>query len=432
MKRVSTLFCGLLLLSTSLTLAASSAYVGATVHPVSGPAIENATIVVEDGKILAVGAELEIPADAALFDLDGLHLYPGFVHPLSVVGLTEISSVRGTRDFSEIGDVNSNIRAEVAFNADSELLPVAMSGGILTAHVAPSGGVFRGTSAVMQLEGWNWEDMTMTSGVGMHLAYPRLRAGSGGFGPPPSEEEVKERKEKALKTINETLDDAKAYAQAVAASLEGNAPKPDHDAKLAGLIPVLEGAMPLFLYADELSQIESALDWAAERELSNVVLVTGADSAYLAERLAADNVKVLLNGVLERPERDWEPYDSGYTAARRLHEAGVEFCIGDGGGGFDAAHVRNLPFHASMAASFGLPKDVALRSVTLSAAELLGIEDRVGSIEVGKDATFIATNGDPLEIKTQILGAWIEGEKIDFSLDRQKRLYEKYDDRPRP
>ncbi len=431
MSRSLTLLCCLALLPVSGAFAATTAYVGATVHPVSSPAIESATILVEDGKIVAVGTEVEIPADAVSFDMTGVHLYPGFVHPLSVLGLTEISSVRGTRDFSEIGEVNSDIRAEVAFHADSELLPVAMSGGILTAHVAPTGGVFRGTSAAVKLEGWNWEDMTMASGVGAHVAYPRLRARTGGFNPP-TEEEVKERKEKALEALNETLDDTKAYATAMAAALEGKAPKPEYDAKLAALVPVLDGRMPLFLYADELSQIESALDWAKEREISNLVLVTGPDAAYLGERLAADGVRVLLNGVLARPDRDWEPYDAAYTAAKRLHEAGVEFCIGDGGDGFDAAHVRNLPFHAAMAAAHGLPHDVALRSVTLSAAELLGIGDRVGSLEPGKDATFIATNGDPLEIKTQILGAWIEGEKIDFSLDRQKRLHEKYDNRPRP
>ena len=411
---------------------AATAYVGATVHPVSSAELEDATVLVENGKITAIGTSLALPADAEVIDMSGLHLYPGFVHPLSALGLTEISSVRGTRDHTEIGDINSDIRSEVAFNADSELLPVAMSGGILTAHVAPKGGLFRGTSAVLQLEGWNWEDMTLSGSVGMHLAFPASRPPRQGFGTPPSEEEIKERKEEALKTINDTLDDAEAYAKAMAAAGAGSARKPAFDAKLAGLGPVLTGEQPLFVYAEEYSQIKEALDWAKERELENLILVTGPDAAHLADRLASEKVRVLLNGVLVRPSRDWEPYDTGYTAAKRLHEAGVEFCIGDGGGSFDAAHVRNLPFHAAMAAAFGLPKDVALRSVTLSAAEMLGIGDRVGSLETGKDATFIATNGDPLEVRTQILGAWIEGEKIDFSLDRQRRLYKKYDGRPRP
>ncbi|MCP4203377.1 MAG: amidohydrolase family protein [bacterium] len=433
MRRTLALIFGSLFVST-VGHAAATAYVGVTVHPVSSAAMESATLLVEDGKIAGIGTDLEIPSDAAVVDLAGLHLYPGFVHPLSVLGLTEINSVRGTRDYTEIGEVNADIRAEVAFNADSELLPVAMSGGILTAHVVPTGGIFRGTSAAVRLEGWNWEDMTMSSSVGMHVEYPDLRPPAPSFRvpKPPSEDEVKKKKEETLKTINDTLKDARAYAKAVAAAAEGSAPAPTHDAKLAALGPMLAGEMPLFLYADERTQIESALDWADEQELSNIVLVTGPDAVYLADRLAESDVRVLLNGVHKLPERDWEPYDTPFTAAKRLHDAGVEFCIGDGGGGFRAPHVRNLPFHAAMAAAFGLPKEVALRSVTLSAAEFLGIQDRVGSLEVGKDATFIATSGDPLEVKTRILRAWIAGDEIDFSLDRQKRLYRKYDNRPQP
>jgi imidazolonepropionase-like amidohydrolase len=412
--------------------AATTAYVGVTVHPVSSTALENATLLVEDGKIAGVGTDLEIPSDALVIDLTGFHLYPGFVHPLSLLGLTEINSVRGTLDYSETGDINSDIRAEVAFNADSELLPVAMSGGILTAHVAPIGGIFRGTSAAVRLEGWNWEDMTLSGSVGAHIKYPSLQPPARTFyrPNPPSKDEVKKKKDKDLETINETLEDARAYAKAIIAAAAGSAPKPDYDAKLEALGPLLAGQLPLFLYADERTQIESALDWLEEQQLENVVLVTGADAAPLADRLAERKIRVILNGVLKLPARDWEPYDAPYTAAKRLHDAGVEFSIGDGGGGFSAAHVRNLPFHAAMAAAFGLPKDVALRSVTLSAAELLGIEDRVGSLEVGKEATFIATNGDPLEVKTRILRAWITGNEIDFSLDRQKRLYKKYDNRP--
>ncbi len=411
-------------------LAAATAFTGATVHPVSGPSLENATILVENGKILALGTDVVIPAGTETVDLAGLHLYPGFVHPLSALGLTEVGAVRATRDHTETGDVNSNIRAEIAFHADSELLPVALSGGILTAHVAPRGGVFRGTSAVMALEGWNFEDMTLRSGVGMHLSWPMSRPPANAFNPP-SDEEIKERKEKALKTINDTLDNAKAYEKALSAFAAGSSAKPDFDPRLAALVGVVRGEQPLFLHADEKSQIEDALDWLQEREITAAVLVTGPDAAYLGDRLAEMDVSVLLNGVHRRPERAWEPYDVAYTAAKRLHDAGVRFAIGDGASTFDAAHVRNLPFHAAMAAAHGLPKDIALRSVTLSSAELLSVDDRVGSLEPGKDATFIATNGDPLEVRTQILGAWIAGQKVDFDNDRQKRLYRKYNNRPR-
>lgn len=404
------------------------ALVGATAHPVSSPPIDNATILVEDGKIREIGADVEVPDGARVVDLAGQHVYPGFVHPGSILGLIEISSVRGTRDTTEVGQVNSNIRAEVAFHADSMLLPPSMSGGILTAHVVPQGDGFRGTSAVMRLEGWNWEDMTLEAPVGMHLTYPRVLPRSRSFRPE-SAESVKEKKEKALEAINETLDDAEAYARAAAAAEAGTGPAVDFDPRLAALGPVLAGDVPLFIHADEKTQIESALDWADERGLDNIVLVAGPDAAHLGERLAADGIPLILDGVHRRPSRDWEPYDTAYTAAARLHEAGVKFAISDGGG---AANARNLPFEAAMAASFGLPREEALRSVTLSAAEVLGIDDRVGSLESGKEATFMVTDGDPLEIRTRIARAWIAGQEVDLSADRQKELFEKYNNRPRP
>lgn len=405
----------------------TQAWVGGTVHPVSGEPITDAVVLVQDGKITAVGQSVEVPAGATVVELRGQHLYPGFVHPASVLGLVEIDSVRGSIDTNETTDVNAELRAEVAFNADSLLLPPSMAGGVLTAHVVPRGGVFAGTSAVMALDGWNWEDMTLATPVGMHLNYPQLLPSEGDV----SEEEETEQREKALKLINETLDAAQIYRQARDAVAQGT-PAIDFDADYEALLPVLDGELPLFIWASEKSQIEGALDWTKERQLSNIVLVTGADAQYVAERLAAEEVSVILGGVLALPERRWEPYDSAYTAAATLHAAGVRFCIGDSKRGRSASEARNLPFHAAMAASFGLPKDVALRSVTLSSAEILGVDDRVGSIEVGKDATFMVTNGDPLEILTQIERVWVQGHEVDLSADHQRRLYEKYRHRPRP
>ena len=404
------------------------ALVGATAHPVSSAPIDDAVIIVQDGRITDIGTALPIPDGAQVVDLGGQHVYPGFVHPGSILGLIEISSVRGTRDTTEVGQLNSNIRAEVAFHADSMLLPASLSGGILTAHVVPQGDGFRGTSAVMRLEGWNWEDMTVEAPVGMHLTYPRVLPRSRSFRPE-SAESVKEKKDKALKTINEALDDAEDYARAVAAAEAGTGPAVDFDARLAALGPVLSGEVPLFIHADEKTQIESALDWAGERGMENIVLVAGPDAAYVGERLASEGVPVILDGVHRRPSRNWEPYDTAYTAAARLHEAGVKFAISDGGG---ASNSRNLPFEAAMAASFGLPREEALRAVTLSAAEVLGIDDRVGSLETGKEATFMVTDGDPLEIRTRIARAWIAGQEVDLSADRQKQLFEKYNNRPRP
>ena len=407
--------------------AETQAWVGGTVHPVSGDAIADATVVVVDGKITAVGHGVAVPAGASVIEMEGKHLYPGFIHPASVLGLVEINSVRGSVDTHEIAKVGAALRAEVAFNADSLLLPPTVAGGVLTAHVVPRGGVFAGTSAVMKLDGWNWEEMTLATPVGMHLNYPQLLPSEGDV----SEEEEAEQREKALRLINDTLDAAAIYRQARDAVAQG-APAIDYDADAEALLPVLDGTLPLFIWATEKSQIEGALDWAAERQLKNIVLVAGADAQYVAERLAKEQVPVILAGVLSLPERRWEPYDSSYAAAAQLHAAGVTFCIADSRQGRSAANARNLPFHAAMAAAFGLPKDVALRSVTLSVAEILGVADRLGSIEVGKDATMMLTDGDPLEIISHIERVWIGGQEVDLSADHQRRLYEKYRNRPRP
>ena len=406
-------------------------FTGATIHPVSGPAIEDAVMVVEGETISEIGRLVDIPVGAVTVDLAGKHVYPSFIHPYSALGLVEIRSVRGTVDLTEIGDINSHNRAEVAFHADSQILPVTMSGGVLLANVAPRGGLFEGTSALMRLEGWNWEDMTYKAPVGMHLQFPRTRP------PMPasrqlSEEEAEEERERLLKLLNETLDDAQAYDKARKAATADSAPEVDFNPRLEALLPVLDGRVPLFIHADEKGQIEEALDWAKDREIERVILVTGADAQHVIERLVEQQIPVVLNGVLTLPTRAWEPYDAGYTAAARLHEAGVQFCIGDGGSEFGAANSRNLPFHAAMAAAFGLPKDEALRSITLSVAEILGVTDWLGSLGPGKDATFLVTNGDPLEIRTRIERAWLAGREVDLEADRQKYLFQKYSNRPQP
>jgi imidazolonepropionase-like amidohydrolase len=430
-RRLPALLLTLVAAVTGAATAEVVAFTNATLHPVSGPPIEDGAMLVEGGKITAVGREVVIPDGARRVELEGKHLYPSFIHPFSALGLVEIGSVRGTVDTTEVGDVNSNVRAEVAFHADSQLLPVTTSGGVLVAHVTPRGGLLNGTSAVMRLAGWNWRQMTLAAPVAMHLDFPDLLPPTGGFRRR-SQDEVDKEKKRALEVLDRVAAEARAYDTARRAAEAGSGPAVDHDARLEALRPVLAGELPLFIQAAERTQIEAALDWAAEQELTNLVLVAGTDAAYLAERLAADEVPVILNGVLRQPARDWEPYDSAYTAAARLHEAGVSFAIGDGGSSFGAANARNLPFHAAMAAAFGLPREIALRSVTLSAAELLGVADRLGSLEPGKDATFIVTDGDPLEILTRIESSWLEGVQIDPESDRQRRLYRRYDSRPRP
>lgn len=415
------------------TRAETVAFVGATVHPVSSPPMANATVLVEGSRITAVGRDVQIPESARKVDLSGLDLYPGFVHPQTDLGLVEIGSVRGTDDTTEIGQINSNLRAEVAFNADSIRLPPTVAGGVLTVHVVPDGGLFSGSSAVLSLDGWNWRDMTVAAPVGMHLRWPATRERHWRR-PLEDDEAAARRRKEALDRIEETLERARTYARAREAADSGRAPKPDLDARLEALVPVVRGELPLYVHADTYAQIEGVLDWlrdwAAPRGLTKVILVAGYDVARMADRVAAAKIPVILATIDRLPLRDWEPYDAPFTAAARLNEAGVTFAIAAGGAGADSENARNLPFEAATAVAYGLPRKVALRSITLTAAEILGVDDRLGSIDAGKEATFFAVDGDPLDIRSHIERVWIAGREIDLSKDRQRRLYEKYRHRP--
>ena len=425
-----TLLLGLLI-SPAGAGAETLAFVGATVHPVSGPPVADAVMVVQDEAIVALGGpETAVPEGARRINLTGRHLYPAFVHPGSLLGLTEIGSVRGSVDAPELGDENAALRVEASFNPDSLLLPPATSGGVLHALVVPGGTRFAGTSALMRLDGWTWEDMTVKAPVGLHLRFPQVLPSPGAA--PEAAAAVKESQSKAVKEISEILARARAYGRARAAAEAGTAPAPQSDLELEALQPLLAGELPLFLHADEKTQIESALDWADGEELTNLVLVSRADAAELAPRLAEAGIPVILRGVLTLPSRSWQPYDAAFTAAARLHEAGVKLAIGDGGNRFVAANARNLPFHAAMAAAYGLPREEALAAVTLRPAEIFGVADRLGSLEPGKEATFLVTTGDPLEITTQIEASWLAGREIDRNRDPQVRLWERYRSRPRP
>lgn len=394
---------------------------GATLHPVSGPDIPNGTLVVRGGKIAAVGAAAEIPAGAEVIDAKGKHIYPGFVHPGTQLGLTEIESVRGTVDTTDVGNVNPHHRSEVAFLADSIVIPPTVAQGVVAAHVMMQGNMFVGTSAVLRLHGWNWEDMTLASRVGQHLYFPAMLPPGEGEGA----EEAKKKRDEALKEVNEALQNALAYGKAKGAGTAGR----DFDPQLEALLPLVEGKTPLYLHADTKAQIEAGLDWAKEQNLTKIVLVSSGDAQLLTERLVAEKVSVILTGALAVPQRKSDPYDAAFTAAAKLDQAGVPFAMADNGTPMLA---RNLAFNAAMAASFGLPKDKALRSVTLSAAEILGVADQLGSLDPGKEASFFVADGDALEIRTHIERVWIAGQEMDLENDHQRRLWRKYDARPKP
>ncbi|MCB1035846.1 MAG: hypothetical protein KDD47_18645, partial [Acidobacteria bacterium] len=248
--------------------------VGATLHPVSGPVIPGGILHVSDSRIAAVGADLEVPQGARVIDLAGKHLYPAFVHAASVLGLTEVSAVAATVDSSESGDLNPELAVEVAFHGDSRLLEATRAAGVLYAHVLPRGGVLSGTSAVMRLEGWNWQDMVVEAPVGLHLRYPAVLASGRSFGPrpPKTQSEVDEERKERVEAVETLFEDARAYAAARLASSRPLA----YDAKLEALLPALDGRLPLFLHAEEKKQIEAGLDFVEKLEIPRVVLVSSA------------------------------------------------------------------------------------------------------------------------------------------------------------
>jgi imidazolonepropionase-like amidohydrolase len=396
------------------------ALVGAMVHTVSGNVLTNATVVFDKGKITAVGSNASIPADAERINLNGKHVYPGLIDAFSNMGLTEIGSVRGTLDMNETGGVNPNTRAEVAFHPESELIPVARSGGVTIAVSTPAGGILSGTSAAMMLDGWTWEDATLKAPIGLVVNWPSMV-----FVPNPFSRQTKEdwlrQRDQALKSLRDAFADGRAYMKAKKAEQQRGVPHHDIDMRWEAMIPVLEGKVPVFVGANELSQIQAAIAWA-EQEGVKIILGGGRDSWRIADQLKSKNIPVILVDIHNAPQRRWEDYDLVFSLPRKLKDAGVKFCIS---GEYGASNSRNINHHAATAVAYGLPKEDALRAITLSSAEILGIADKVGSVEVGKDATLIVTDGDVLELTSTVEHVFIQGKKIDLR-DRHKQLYNKY------
>lgn len=394
------------------------ALVNAVIHPISGDVIDRGTILFDKGKIVALGKEVAIPEGVEKIDLDGKHVYPSLFDAWTDLGLVEINSVRATVDVQESGQINPNVKAIVAVNPDSEIIPVTRSNGVLLALTAPHGGLIAGKSAVIQLDGWTWEDMSLLPEAAMHLEWPRVGRGrdfdDDDQGPAMQHDEVATK-------LRQTFADARAYAASRKAD-----PNYPLDARWEALQPVLVGKLPVVIHADELIAIQAAVAFA-DQEKVKVILHGGYDAPRCASLLKKHNIPVVVAGVYRLPRRRGDDYDASYSLPARLHEAGIKFCISSAGR-FGASNVRNLPYHAATAAAYGLPAEEALRSITLSPAEILGVSDRVGSLAAGKDATLIVTNGDPLETATQVTAAYVQGRHVDLN-DRHKRLWKKYEEK---
>lgn len=391
----------------------------AVIHTISGGTIEGGFVVFADGKITALGSgPAPRTADGMIVDASGKHVYPGLIGANTLTGLMEIGAARATIDYAEVGTITPEVRAAVAVNPDSTIIPVTRSNGILTVGVLPMGGAIPGRASVINLEGWTWEEMAVDDDAGVVVNWPNMRPIRGWFVTRSPEEQDRERRE-ALAALDQAFLTAAAYLRAKAAD-----PGTPTDIRWEAMRGVLERGDPVFIRADELEQIQSAVTWAVDRSLKPVI-VGGRDAGLCADLLKRHDVGVIVSGTLRLPRRIDSRYDDVYTLPATLESAGVRWCMASTGGPMDTPHERNLPYHAAMAAAFGLPRDAAIRSITLSAAELLGVGDRLGSIEPGKDATLIITDGDPLEITTRVERAFITGREIDLT-NKQRLLNEKY------
>jgi len=427
---------------------------GAIVHTVSGPSLTNSGVLIRDGKIVAVGNDALFASADRTIDLPGLHLFPGLIAPSSILGLIEVDSVRATRDTTEVGDYTPDVPAWIAVNPESELIPVARANGFTHAQSIPLGGIVSGQSALIRLDGWTIEDLAENRAVALHLFWPsqsldttprHLAANPDKWKSP--EDQVRDR-DRRLREIDEFFSQAEAYARARRAAGLGDVPPLTADAgsgrRLAlvatngfslvpaweAMLPLLSGHQPLFLHADEATQIRSGVEWALRRKYKPV-LAGGRDAARIAPFLASNQVPVLYEHVFTQPARDIDPYDVHYSAPARLHAAGVTVAFAEGTDRFGASNIRNIPYSAAQAVAFGLPQIEAWRGLTLYPARLLGAANRLGSIEPGKDATLIAVTGDILDIRATVRRMWIGGREIPLE-SRHTRLYEKYRNRPVP
>jgi imidazolonepropionase-like amidohydrolase len=394
-----------------------------TIHVGNGSVIENGTIVISNGKITSVGAGAGSPgSDARVIDAKGKHVYPGLILANTDIGLKEIANgVRASNDYTELGEFNSNIRAITAYNTDSRVMAVLRSNGILLASVAPQGGSVSGSSTIVQLDAWNWEDAAYQMDAGMHITLPSFISRGGGrrFGgfpgfPGAGGADAGKSPLEKVEEIKSFFRQAKAYIQ-----------EPVHsnvNLKLEAMRPLIEKKQKLFVHGDQIKQMLIAIDFAKEFGV-DVVIVGGSESFQIADLLKANNISVILDQCLNLPATEDDDIDQPFKTPAALQKAGVLYCISD-----DDANTRyrNLSYNAGIAATFGLTKEEALSAITLNAAKILGVEEKTGSIEVGKDANIVVSEGDLLDMKNStVTDALIQGRQINLD-NKQKQLYERY------
>ena len=405
------------------------AITGGTVVTLAGPPIANGTVVIEGGKIVAVGAAVAVPAGARIIDARGKFVYPGLIDARTQLGLTEIGSVAGGNDMSELGDFNPAMATVVAVNPHSELIPVTRVEGVTTVLSAPGGGRVAGTATVIDLDGWTPRDMARVPLAGLIVTYPTLErtpgGGLGGFGgggrggPALSDEEFSRRAERQVRELVEYFERARSYADRKA---RGTLPALDR--QLEAMVAPIRGAMPVLVSADGPKEILGAIA-LADRFGLKLIISGGRHAWRVADTLGARKIPVILGPILSSPGRD-DPFDALYAQPRVLARAGVKFAFSTDG----ASDVRDLPYHAQLAVAHGLAADTALLALSRWPAEILGVGSEVGTIEPGKVANLFVASGSPLDVRTIIEQVFIRGLPMDGST-RHTRLYQEFRGRPR-
>jgi imidazolonepropionase-like amidohydrolase len=410
--------------------AGTFAIVGARIVTVSGAVIENGTVVIQNGKIAAVGAGVSVPSGAEKIDGKGLSVFPGMIDASTNLGLSEISlGVPGSVDIAETGTMNANAKAIKGINPHSAHINIARVNGITTAMSAPTGGTISGQAAVINLNGSTQDEMAVVPTAGLVINFPRIST-FGGFVPgqgrqPVDFNEAVKRRDKDLDDLKKIFKDTENYARAREASAaDKTLPYTPDDQKLDSMIPYIRGQKPIFFNAERANDIKGVIKFVTDMKVKGIIL-GGQDAWKVADDLKKNNIAVIYTNIYSLPVRDDDAYDYMFEGPSKMQAAGVKFCISTGD---DGPEIRDLPYQAGMAGAFGLAKDEALKSVTLYPAQILGIADRVGSIDVGKDANIVVTDGDILEPRTNVKYLFIAGRLLPLT-SRHTELFDSFKDR---
>lgn len=391
---------------------------GGTAHLGTGEVIEDAAIAFTDGKITSVGAATAFGDTASyrVIDVSGQHVYPGFILPDTDLGLIEIGAVRATVDNAEEGSLNPNVRSLIAYNTDSELIPTFRFNGILLAQITPQGGLISGTSSVVQLDAWNWEDATVSADNGLHLHWPSRFRNEFDFETFTVKQVPNPKYEEQRRSVQTLFADTQAYAETK---------EPDTDnLKLNAMEDVMDGSKTLFLHSDEAREVLEAVLFAERYQVPKVVLVGSSGLLDVKDFIKERNIPVILENLHQLPDHPDSDVDRPYRLAQLLHQEGILVSLAYNEG--MTARGRSLPFLAGTAAAYGLNREEALQLITANPAEILGIADRVGTLAEGKQATLFVSEGDALDMRTnRLTHAFIDGRQITLPA-MQQELYQKY------